>query len=194
MKANKQTGLHLDQLLSQTVLKGEGQHNRAAGYKAKQKHTQKKKKKFTAIWERAVVMSRIRLWRGRGVSPGFLQGWCAGSVADRGAVWSDQTGVLVLFFFFLKALILHSGSESHPSLRRQFRRGGRKKFLATGEGRGGSNSLLLCVVQTVGVEKTSVSYCTVGRKSRARRVTGSLMAAESRYMSVEAEFCCVAQC
>lgn len=59
MKANKQTGLHLDQLLSQTVLKGEGQHNRAAGYKAKQKHT--KKKIFTAIGERAVVMSRIRL-------------------------------------------------------------------------------------------------------------------------------------
>lgn len=98
------------------------------------------------------------------------------------------------FFFFLKAFILHSGSESHPSLRRQFRRGGRKKFLATGEGRGGSNSLLLCVVQTVEAEKTSVSYCTVGRKSRARRVTGSLMAAESCYMGVEAVFCCVAQC
>lgn len=98
------------------------------------------------------------------------------------------------FFFFLKALILHSGSESHPSLRRQFRRGRRKKFLATGEGRGGSNSLLLCVVQTVEAEKTSVSYCTVGRKSRARRVTGSLMAAESCYMGVEAVFCCVAQC
>lgn len=109
-------------------------------------------------------------------------------------MWSAQTGVLVLFFFFLKALILHSGSESHPSLRRQFRRGGRKKFLATGEGRGGSNSLLLCVVQTVEAEKTSVSYCTVGRKSRARRVTGSLMAAESCYMGVEAVFCCVAQC
>lgn len=60
MKANKQTGHHLDQLLSQTVLKGEGQHNRAAGYKAKQKHTQKNKI-FTAIGEGAVVMSRIRL-------------------------------------------------------------------------------------------------------------------------------------
>lgn len=43
MKANKQIDHHLDQLLSQTVLKGEGQHNRAAGYKAKQKHTKKKK-------------------------------------------------------------------------------------------------------------------------------------------------------
>lgn len=95
-----------------------------------------------------------------------------------------------LIFLFLKALILHSGSESHPSVRRQFRRGGRKKFLATGEGRGGSNSLLLCVVQIAGVEKTSVSYCTVGRKSRARRVTGSLMAAESCYTGVEAMLLC----
>lgn len=109
-------------------------------------------------------------------------------------MWSGQTGVLVLFFFFFKGLDPPFRVRITPFTATPVQKRRRKKFLATGEGRGGSNSLLLCVVQTVGVEKTSVSYCTVGRKSRARRVTGSLMAAESRYMSVEAEFCCVAQC
>lgn len=194
MKANKQTGLHLDQLLSQTVLKGEGQHNRAAGYKAKQKHTQKKKYSQPSVKEPLSCL---------GYAFEEVVGFpLASSRADVLALWPTEEPCgaprreswYFFFFFFLKALILHSGSESHPSLRRQFRRGGRKKFLATGEGRGGSNSLLLCVVQTVEAEKTSVSYCTVGRKSRARRVTGSLMAAESCYMGVEAVFCCVAQC
>lgn len=193
MKANKQTGHHLDQLLSQTVLKGEGQHNRAAGYKAKQKHTQKKENIHSHRWRSRRHVSDTPLKRSWGFPwlPPGLMCWLCGRQRSRVERPDGSPGT---FFFFLKALILHSGSESHPSLRRQFRRGGRKKFLATGEGRGGSNSLLLCVVQTVEAEKTSVSYCTVGRKSRARRVTGSLMAAESCYMGVEAVFCCVAQC
>lgn len=67
--------------------------------------------------------------------------------------WPDGTSgyptVLFLsffvFFFFLKALILLSGSKSHIL---QSRRGGRGEFLATGEGRGGgggTNSRHLCV-------------------------------------------------
>lgn len=61
----------------------------------------------------AVVMSQLCPQWGRGVSPGFLQGWRTGSVACRG-LWSSQTGVLVSSsLFFYKALILLSGSELH---------------------------------------------------------------------------------
>lgn len=82
-------------------------------------------------------------------------------------LWSGQMGLLVirqfyfflfLCFFFLKALILLSGSKSHIL---QSRRGGRGEFLATGEGRGGgggTNSRHLCVcTDSARLKKNSVS-------------------------------------
>lgn len=125
MDESKQTGLHLDQLLSQTVLKGEGHTTEQRVIKQNKNIPKKKKKKNSQPSEN---------------EPSSCLGYAfeevvgfplASSRADVLALWptEEPCGAArreswYFFFFFLKALILHSGSESHPSLRRQFRRGG----------------------------------------------------------------------
>lgn len=103
MKANKQTGHHLDQLLSQTVLKGEGQHNRAAGYKAKQKHTQKKENIHSHRWRSRRHVSDTPLKRSWGFPwlPPGLMCWLCGRQRSRVERPDGSPGT---FFFFFKGL------------------------------------------------------------------------------------------